>query len=86
MKHSDGIIGQQVVRHSGRELFIDNWHTGVLLATTLMNHRITLAGTVRANRVKNCIMPPDKNMEKEQRGPVAIKICKSGRLEIRVIK
>ena len=74
------------LRHSGHELFIDNWHKGVLPATTLMNHRITLAGTARANRLKNCIMPPDKNMKKEQRGPVAIKMCKSGISEIRVIK
>ena len=75
-----------IPRHMGHTLFIDNWYTGASLAASLMNHRIALVGTVRANRLKNCIMPPDKNMKKEGRGTVTIKTCKFDGVELRGVK
>ena len=75
-----------IPRHKGHKLFIDNWYTGVPLATTLMNQGIALVGTVRANRLRNCTMPPDKDMKKEGRGTVAIQTCKSDGVELRAIK
>ena len=61
-----------IPRHKGHKLFIDNWYTSVPLATTLMNQRMALVGTDRANRLRNYIMPSDKDMKKEGRGTIAI--------------
>ena len=62
-----------IPRHKGHKLFIDNWYTSVPLATTLMNQRIALVGTGRANRLRNYIMPSEKDMKKERRGTIPIK-------------
>ena len=75
-----------IPRHKDHKLFIDNWYTGVPLAATLMNQGIALVGTVRANRLRNCTMPLDKDMKKEGRGTVAIQTCKSDGVELRAIK
>ena len=75
-----------IPRHKGHKLFTDNRHTSVPLATTLMNEGIALVGTFRANRLRNCIMPSDKDMKKEGRGTIAIKMCKSDGVELRAIK
>ena len=75
-----------IPRHKGHKLFIDNWYTGVPLAATLMNQGIALVGTVRANRLRNCTMPLDKDMKKEGRGTVAIQTCKYDGAELRAIK
>ena len=74
-----------IPRHKGQKLFIDNWYTGVPLATTPMNQGIALVGTVRANRLRNCTMPLDKDM-KIGRGTVVIQACKSDGVELRAIK
>ena len=57
-----------IPRPKGHRLLIDNWETSVPLATTLMNQGI-------ASRLRNCIMPSDKDMKKEARGTIAVKMC-----------
>ena len=47
---------------------------------------IALVETLCANRLRNSIMPSDKDMKKEERGTMAIKTCKSDGVELRVIK
>ena len=79
-------IVNEIPRHKGHKLFIDNWYTGVPLATTLINQGIALVGTVCANRLRNCTMPLEKDMKKEGRGTVAIQTCKSDGVELRAIK
>ena len=44
---------------------------------TLMNQRIASAATIHANRLRNCIMPSDKDMEKEGKATIVIKTFKS---------
>ena len=75
-----------IPRHKVHKLFIDNWYTSVPLITTLMNKGIALVGTVHANRLRNCIMPSEKDMKKEGRGSIAIKTCKSDGDEVHAIK
>ena len=75
-----------IPRHKGHKLFTDNRHISVPLATTLMNKGIALVGTFRANRLRNCIIPSDKDMKKEGRGTIAIKTCKYDGVELRAIK
>ena len=54
-----------IPRHKSHKLFIDNWYTGVPLATSLMIQGIALAGTVRANRLRNCLIPSHKDLKKD---------------------
>ena len=42
-----------------------------------MNQRIASAATIHANRLRNCIMPSDKDMEKEGKATIVIKTFKS---------
>ena len=42
-----------------------------------MNQGIALVGAVRANGLRNCIMQSDKDMKKEGRGTIAVKMCQS---------
>ena len=54
-----------IPRHKSHKLFTDNWYTGVPLATSLMIQGIALAGTVRANRLRNCLIPSHKDLKKD---------------------
>ncbi|XP_065677314.1 uncharacterized protein LOC136092720 [Hydra vulgaris] len=77
---------QNIPRHNGHKLFIDNWYTNVKLATTLLNQGIALVGTVQPNRFTNCKMSTDKDMKKNERGLVEIKTCQNDGVELRAIK
>ena len=47
--------------HQWLKLFINNWYTGVPLATTLMNQGIAMVGTVCPNRLRNCQLCSDNH-------------------------
>ena len=65
---------------------IDNWYTGIPLATTLMEQGIGLVGTVRVNRLKGCVLSNDKVMREKGRGSTGMKSCKINGIELRVIR
>ena len=50
---ASGNIVMQLLQHIPRrqwfKLFIDNWYTGIPLATTLMNQGIALVGTAQTD-------------------------------------
>ena len=47
---------------------MDNWYTGIALATTLMKDGISLSGTIRNNRLKkNCKILIDNDLKKNGR-------------------
>ena len=77
---------QHIPRHQWFKLFIDNWYTGVPLATTLMKQGIGMVGTVRANKLRNCQLPSNKTLRQKGRGSAEIKICVSDNVELRAIK
>ena len=77
---------QHIPRHQWFKLFIDNWYTGVPLATTLMKQGIGMVGTVRANKLRNCQLPSNKTLRQKGRESAEIKICVSDNVELRAIK
>ena len=59
---------ENVDQHKGHKLFMDNWYTGIALATTLMKDGISLSGTIRNNRLKkNCKILIDNDLKKNGR-------------------
>ena len=66
-------------------MFIDNWYTGVKLATRLLNQGIALVGTVHPNRITDCEMSTDKDMKNKGRGSVEIKTCQNNGIELRAL-
>ena len=72
--------------HQWFKLFINNWYTGVPLATTLMNQGIAMVGTVCPNRLRNCQLCSDKSLREKGRGSAEVKICLSDNVELRAIK
>ena len=77
---------QYIPRHQWFKLFIDNWCTGVPLATTLMKQGIGMVGTVRANRLRDCQLSSYKSLHRKGRGSAEIKICVCNNVELRAIK
>lgn len=47
---------ENVDRHNGYKLFVDNWYTAMALATTLMKDGNSLSGTIMNNRLTVCKM------------------------------
>ena len=62
---------------------IDNWYTGIPLATTLMEQGIGLVGTVRVNWLKGYVLSSDKVMQEKGRGSTEMKSCKINDRELR---
>ena len=77
---------QHIPRHQWFKLFIDNWYTGVPLATTLMKQGIGMVGTVRANRLRDCQLSSDQTLHRKRRGSAEIKICVCNNVKLRAIK
>ena len=65
-----------IPRNNWHKLFIDNCYTGIPLGTTLMEQGIGLVGTVRVNRLKDCVLANDKVMQEKGRGSTEMKSCK----------
>ena len=60
------------------KLFIDNFYTGVPLATTLINQGIGIVGTVRPDSLRNCHLSTDKIMlQKGRRVSINKDLCES---------
>ena len=49
-------------------MFHDNYFAGILLQVTLEKLKIHSISTVRANRLKGCVLKSDKDMKKIGRG------------------
>ena len=62
---------------------IENWYTGIPLATTLMEQGIGLVGTVRVNWLKGCVLSSNKVMREKGRGSTEMKSCKINGSELR---
>ena len=77
---------QHIPRHQWSKLFIDNWYTGIPLATTLTSQGIALVGTVPSNRLRNCQLSSDRIMRQKGRGSAEVKTCVSDNVELRAIK
>ena len=56
-----------IPQNNWHKLFIDNWYTGIALATTVMEQGIGLVGTVRVNWLKDCVLPNDKVVREKGR-------------------
>ena len=61
---ASGNIALQLVQHILRsqyyKLYFGNWYTSVLLEKTLHDQEIATVGTVRSNRLYNCMLSDDK--------------------------
>ena len=77
---------EHIPRHQWFKLFIDNWYTGVPLATILMNQGIAMVGTVHPNKLRNCQLCSDKSLREKGRGSAEVKICLSDNVELWAIK
>ena len=77
---------QHIPWHQWFKLFIDNWNTGVPLATIFMKQGIGMVGTARANRLRNCQLSSDETLRQKGRGSAEIKICVIDNVELRAIK
>ena len=53
--------------------FIDNWFTSLELLAELKSIGILTAGTIRSNRLRNCLVDSDKDMKKKGRGAHCVK-------------
>lgn len=59
---------ENVDQHKGHKLSMDNWYTGIALATTLMKDGISLSRTISNNRLKkNCKILIDNDLKKNGR-------------------
>ena len=77
---------QHIPWHQWFKLFIDNWNTGVPLATILMKQGIGMVGNARANRLRNFQLSSDETQRQKGRGSAEIKICVTDNVELRAIK
>ena len=55
-------------RNVGHKVFFDNWFSTLELILYLKNEGLLAAGTIRANRLHNCPLKANKDIEKEGRG------------------
>ena len=90
LKASGNIVLQlmaPVQRGVWHKLYFDNWFTGVPLVTHLhKNYGIACLGTVRANRLPGCELPPDATMKKNGRGSMISKTTTVDGTELRTIR
>ncbi|XP_059160673.1 piggyBac transposable element-derived protein 3-like [Physella acuta] len=77
---------QDVPRHVWHKLYIDNWFNSINLQTTLHKQGIACLGTVRANRLKGCEFPTDKEMSRKGRGTDVLKRAVVDGVELNAIK
>ncbi|XP_018020808.1 piggyBac transposable element-derived protein 3-like [Hyalella azteca] len=61
-------LAEGIPKHLNYKLFYDNWFSSVDLSSKLKESGILNVSTVRANRLKGCIMENDKKLQKEGRG------------------
>ena len=57
---------KDICEQKWHKIFYDNWFTSVALNTRLWNKGFAAIGTVRANRLGNCLLPSDKDLKKEE--------------------
>ncbi|XP_065315401.1 piggyBac transposable element-derived protein 4-like [Gordionus sp. m RMFG-2023] len=50
------------------KLYFDNWFSSINLLVILAQRGIQCVSTVRANRLKNCVLPTDQEIKKKGRG------------------
>lgn len=55
-------------RNVGHKVFFDNWFSTLELMLYLKNEGLLAVGTIRANRLHNCPLIANKDLEKEGRG------------------
>ena len=56
---------EDVERYKGHKIFVDNWYTGIPLATIMMKDGILLSGTIGANRLTTCTFLTDRELKNE---------------------
>ena len=61
-------LARNVPRHQNYILYFDNYFTTLGLVVSLYKQGIESIGTVRRNRIPNCMLPDEKNWKKEPRG------------------
>ena len=59
--------------HQNYKLFFDNWFSTLLLLIKLKEKRFLATATIRADRLKGCPLPKDKELVKQGRGSTAFK-------------
>ena len=57
------------------KLYIDNWFNSIPQQIFMYEHRFLLLGTVRSNRLRQCQLPPEKEMKREGRGSFLEKVA-----------
>ena len=75
-----------VPRNMDYRLFYDNYFAGILLQVTLVKLQIHSLSTVRANRLKGCVLKSDKEMKKIGRGTHQELHTVVDDVEVRVVK
>ena len=75
-----------VPRNMDYRLFYDNYFAGILLQVTLEKLQIHSLSTVRANRLKGCVLKSDKEMKKIGRGTHQELHTVVDDVEVRVVK
>ncbi|XP_065315047.1 piggyBac transposable element-derived protein 3-like [Gordionus sp. m RMFG-2023] len=70
-----GACGNSVLRmvvavplNQNYKLYFDNWFSSINLLVILAQRGIQCVSTVRANRLKNCVLPTDQEIKKKGRG------------------
>ena len=64
-------------RNVGHKVFFDKWFSTLELILYLKNEGLLAAGTIRANRLHNCPLKANKDLEKEGRGSMDYTIAKN---------
>lgn len=77
---------QNIPRDVWHKVYIDNWFNTMQLQTTLYKQGIACLGTVRANRLKGCMFPSDREHLKSGRGSSILKQCNFDGVEMNVIR
>ena len=68
--------------HHKYKLFFDNWFTTLALMHYLKEKGILAVGTIRANRVQNCLLENSKSLAKSGRGSLDYKVDRNSGLII----
>lgn len=63
-------------------VYFDNFYTSLPLVTTLARRGILSLGTVRRNRIPKCKLPPEKEMNKQERGSSCEYVCTNDGVDV----
>lgn len=66
-------LSKTIPENQNFKLFFDNWFTSVSLMIALKQRGILAVGTIRANRIKNCELKSEKELQKYGRGSSDLK-------------